>query len=263
MSKFERACAAALLVYSMFFFLPATPCWARLNFFDGFSEVIFPNDQYDATVVRFRCNAPAEATSWINRPVLTEQLGPFRYPSGIMQGHNVYPSSVSGLNPRRNAGLPRITDTDWVLRTFLPAGSNAASASAGYLVNITRIDGSRGRSSDFQEAVIYFNPHGTKLQNIMLRANPQNPRQQPKSISFDKLQILPDRYKAGWFKVRARYSDLGLVNNTFVNVVEAYQIGSDSDQLVEFGRFDIRHTFAENLDRVTIIFESAGCVLNR
>ena len=259
MSKLERACAAALLVYSMFFFLPATPCWARLNFFDGFSEVTFPNNQYDARVIRFRCNAPAEATSWVNRPVLKDRLRLFGYPSGIMEGHNVIPRST--LGQRRDAGLPRITDTDWVLRSFLPAGSNGASA--GYIVNITRIDGSRGRSSDFQEAVIHFNPHGTKLQNIILRANPQNPQQQPKSISFDKLQSRPDWYKEGWFMVRARYSDLGLVNNTFVNFVEAYQTGSDSDQLVEFGRFDIRHTFAENLDRVTINFDSLGCILDR
>lgn len=258
MSRVERAFAVKLLILSMFFLLPANPCWARLNIFDGLSEVTYPDDQYDASVFRFRCNAPADATEWINRPVIEERLRPFQYPSGIMDGHNVFPSSP--LNTRRNAGLPRITNTDWVLRTFLPGGSNAANASAGYLINITRIDGRRGRSSDFREAVIHFNPNGTRLQNIILRAHPQNAQQPSRTISFDKLQIRPDWYKSGWFMVKATYQDLGLVNNTFVNLVDVYQLGSDSDQLVEFGRFDVRHTFAVNLDRVTINFNTLGCV---
>ncbi|MBS1953378.1 MAG: hypothetical protein JST89_04275 [Cyanobacteria bacterium SZAS-4] len=267
MTKTNRSISAALLlpVLSTIWLYSASPSQARrhtITWPNGGLVFTYPGYEYDASVKSFQCGATNSALSWfaVNSPNPNDDGEPnkfFGYPDGIISGHNVIPGLTGLFQNRAFVGLPRIPRTNWMLSTFLPQGSS--NAAAGYQVSITRIDGLRGRSSDFRNVVIHFRPGNVSLQNIIVTAIPQNKAQPAKSLRFSQMAIGSGE-RTGWRTASASYSDFGLQNNTFVNVFSVYQTGNaQSDSRVEFGRFDVRHTYAENLDNCTIFFEPSNC----
>lgn len=204
---------------------------------------IFSNT-YDTVVNAIECGADA-TTNWFS-------IEPRRY--GIVSGHNI--------NPQR--GGVRLTDKTWILQGS--ANTRAGTQSAGYRITIVRISAApRGRSQGFKDIAICFkrdrSRRGTLLVNLnelSIRAIPQDPSIPAKVLRFDQMRVrpMPDPADFGWEVVEANNADFGISNTTFVRT---FDVTTSSFNNVEFGKFSVRSHFADNLDRCTLNFNSVTC----
>ncbi|MBS1952722.1 MAG: hypothetical protein JST89_00905 [Cyanobacteria bacterium SZAS-4] len=257
MNRTKFGFLALVLLLSIAWLVSAKPSFARDSSTYRYHDIAqtFPNDEYNATVQSFQCRTTAPSSNWSQYTLPNTNIEPkIVYPSGIINGHNVRQSDTLGLF----IGSPRITPKVWILGTSL--NGDGQDPYVGYRITITKIQ--TKKAAAFTDMFFRFLTTDQDLDHIGVIARPQDSRKPSKFLTVGQMEVLPDPSAPGWRIARATRSQFGFDNNTFVRVFDIYQVGqSGKPTEVAFGRFDVRHTNAQNLDRLTLNLDPLGCVL--